>query len=247
MDVRLEKKVIVITGSSRGLGKEMVIRLAEEGANVVINYCKHEDCAMELYNKIKKVNLNCMVVQADVTKEKDVQKMYDMVMREYSKIDVLINNAGKCDDNYLPFLNYSQWNDVITTNLDGIYWCTRVFSKKMIECRQGKIINIASLKGQIGSEGQCNYSASKAGVIGFTKSIAKELGRFGVSVNALCPGFVLTDLNRENISKMEMAQKMSIIKKNSSLEDLLAFVTILCSDVLNGISGQIFNLDSRIN
>ncbi|MCI8962302.1 MAG: SDR family NAD(P)-dependent oxidoreductase [Eubacterium sp.] len=246
MNICLEKKVIVITGSSRGLGKELVIHFAKEGANVVINYCKQKECALELYAKVREINSNCLVVQADVTKEKDVQELYKKVIGKYNKIDVLINNAGKCSDNYIPFMDFNQWNDVITTNLNSIYWCCRAFTKKMIACGGGKIINIASLKGQLGSEGQCNYSASKAGVIGLTKSLAKELGYFGISVNAVCPGFVVTDLNRENSDKAEIAEKMSVLKNNRSLEDLLAFLTILSSDSLAGISGQVFNLDSRI-
>lgn len=247
MDVSLAGKVVVVTGSSRGLGREMVIRLSKEEASVVINYCKNKEHAMELYDQVSQYNPNCIVVQADVTKETDVQNLYRQVMKRFGKIDVLINNAGKCDDNYVQFMSLEQWNDVMTTNLTSIYLCSRVFSRKMIANGKGKIINIASLKGQLGSEGQCNYATSKAGVIGLTKSLAKEMGTYGISVNAICPGFIVTDLNRMNSNKAEIAERMSILRDKRSLEDFLSFVMMLSSDELIGVSGQVFNLDSRIN
>lgn len=247
MNVSLKDKVIVVTGSSRGLGREMVVRFAKEGASVIINYYKNKKCALDLYSKIKMYSSNCIVVQADVTREDDVQKLYRTVIDEFGKIDVLINNAGKCDDNYVQFMSLEQWNEVLTTNLTSIYLCSRVFSKKMIASGKGKIINIASLKGQLGSEGQCNYAASKAGVIGLTKSLAKEMGELGISVNAVCPGFIVTDLNRMNSNKAEIAERMSILRDKRSLEDFLSFIVMLSSDELAGISGQVFNLDSRIN
>ncbi len=247
MNVNLKDKVVVVTGSSRGLGREMVVRFAKEGASVVINYCRNQKCAIELRECIRQYNCNCIVVQADVTRERDVQKLYKQVMKKFGKIDVLINNAGKCDDNYVQFMSLEQWNEVLTTNLTSIYLCSRIFSKKMIANGRGKIINIASLKGQLGSEGQCNYAASKAGVIGLTKSLAKEIGEFGISVNAICPGFIVTDLNRTNSNKAEIAERMSILRDKRSLEDFLSFVIMLSSDELVGISGQVFNLDSRIN
>lgn len=247
MNISLKGKVVVVTGSSRGLGCEMVLRFAREGASVVINYCKNREYAVELYKRISQCGSDCMVVQADVTKESDVQKLYREVLNKFGKVDVLVNNAGKCNDNYIQFMSLEQWNDVLMTNLTSIYLCSRVFSKKMIANGGGKIINIASLKGQLGSEGQCNYSASKAGVIGLTKSLAKEMGGFGISVNAICPGFIVTDLNRMNSNKAEIAERMSILRDKRSLEDFLSFVIMLSSDELLGVSGQVFNLDSRIN
>ena len=247
MNVNLKGKVVLVTGSSRGLGRELFIRFAKEKASVVINYCKNEQVAKELYAQICEYNSNCLLVRADVTKEQEVQNLYRQAMKKFGKIDVLINNAGKCSDNYVQFMNLEQWNEVLVTNLTSVYLCSRAFSKKMIANRNGKIINIASLKGQLGSEGQCNYAASKAGVIGLTKSLAKEMGTYGVSVNAICPGFIVTDLNRMNSNKAEIAEQMSILRDKRSLEDFLSFVMLLSSDELIGISGQVFNLDSRIN
>lgn len=247
MYIDLKGKIIVVTGSSRGLGREMVRLFAKEGASVVINYIKDEASALALEQEIKKENTNYLIVQADVTKEEDVCKLYHATIDRFGKVDVLINNAGKCNDNYVQFMSLEQWNDVITTNLTSMYLCSRIFSKKMISTGGGKIINISSLKGQLGSEGQCNYSASKAGVIGLTKALAKEMGKSGVSVNAICPGFIATDLNRLNENKAKIAERMSIYKEQRSLQDFLTFVLMLSSEHLQGISGQVFNLDSRIN
>lgn len=247
MNIDLRGKVIVVTGSSRGLGKEIVNFFSKEGASVVINYNKDQDSALTLCKELRKDNLNCIAVRADVTKEHEVARLYHSVIDEFGKVDVLINNAGKCNDNYVQFMSLEQWNEVLNTNLTSMYLCSRVFSMKMIANGGGKIINISSLKGQLGSEGQCNYAASKAGVIGLTKSLAKEMGKLGVSVNAICPGFIVTDLNRLSLNKAKIAKKMSILREERSLQDFLSFVLLLSSDHLQGISGQVFNLDSRIN
>lgn len=246
MNVNLFKKVVVITGSSRGLGREMVRFFAKEGAYVVINYKNDEKSAKELFDEIRLIT-SCIMIKADVSREDDVLSFYHSVIKEFGRVDILINNAGKCSDNYLSFMNLKQWNDVLKTNLTSMYLCSRIFSKNMIANGGGKIINISSLKGQLGSEGQCNYAASKAGVIGLTKSLAKELGKLGVSVNALCPGFIVTDLNRLNPYKAKIAEKMSILKEQRSLDDFLSFILLLSSDCVKGVSGQVFNIDSRIN
>lgn len=246
MNISLEDKVIVITGSSRGLGKEMAICFAKEGATLAINYKKNRREAENAYEEIREYNSKAILVQADVTKQDDVKRLYYSAMNKFGKVDVLINNAGKCSDNYLHFMNQEQWKGVIETNLFGTYICSRFFLKAMLRKRSGKIINIASLKGQLGSEGQCNYSASKAGVIGFTKSLAKEVGKFGISVNAVCPGFIPTDLNLDNNIKKKYADEMSVLKHDRSLQELLSFMVWFVSDEIKEISGQVINLDSRI-
>lgn len=248
MNIDLNERVVVITGSSRGLGKNMARKFASEGARVVINYHKNEKDAKNLLSEIqdKFNNMSCVAFRADVTNEKDVLSLYHFVMEKYGRVDVLINNAGKISDNYLHFMSNEQWNDVISTNLTSAYLCSRIFSKNMIYNKSGKIINISSLKGQRGSEGQCNYAASKAGLIGFTKSLAKEIGPFGISVNAVCPGFIVTDLNRDNLLKSEIASNMSVLNTCNSLEDFLDFMVVMSSSYFTGISGQVFNLDSRI-
>jgi 3-oxoacyl-[acyl-carrier protein] reductase len=246
MIVDVTEKVIVVTGSSRGIGKELITSFAKEGAKVVINYLSSADSAKQLYNEIILYNPNCVLIQADITKQDDVNRFYHETINSFGKVDVLINNAGICDDNPIQLMPEEQWQRVIDVNLTGAYLCSRAFSKSMVQQKSGKIINIASLKGQIGCEGQVNYSASKAGLIGFTKALARELGRFNIAVNAICPGFVATDLNRHIPTKSKKAESDSLLSINSCLSDLINFTLLLSSDSWKGISGRIFNLDSRL-
>ena len=235
MNINLNNKVIVVTGGSRGLGNIMTRNLA---ANRI--------AAENLLNDIKKENDKCTIIQADVTKEHEVKKLYEKVIDIYGRVDILINNAGTCSDNFIQFMSLEQWDNVIKSNLYSMFLCCRLFSKSMIKNGGGKIINIASLKGQLGSEGQCNYSASKAGVIGLTKSLAREFGKYNISVNAICPGFAVTDMNVNNKNKVQFALDMSAMDTKNSLSDLSNFITFFCSDYIKGISGRVFNLDSRI-
>lgn len=246
MIVDVSNKVVVITGSSRGIGKEVTMRFAQEQAKVVINYLNSYKEALDLYEEIHEFNKDVILVKADVTKQNDVKILCYETIKAFGRVDVLINNAGMCSDNLIPLMTEEQWKQVIDVNLNSLFLCCRVFAKEMIKKHQGKIINIASIKGQLGSEGQTNYSASKAGVIGFTKALAKELGVFNISANAVCPGFVVTDLNRNNHKKREIAEEMSALEVGSSLEDLLSFLIYLSSQKMNSVSGRVFNIDSRI-
>ncbi|MEZ3425859.1 MAG: SDR family NAD(P)-dependent oxidoreductase [Lachnospiraceae bacterium] len=246
MSFGLEDKVIVITGASRGLGRALAIGFAKEGAKVVINYCKNKKCAEKLMQVIQAYNDKCMKVYADVTVDADIKKMYQQVIKKYGKIDVLINNAGTNNDDYTNLMSEMQWNDVIKTNLTSVFLCCRYFTKSMIRMKSGRIINVASLKGQLGSEGQANYAASKAGIIGYSKSLAKELGKEGISVNVVCPGYIKTDLNSTNLNKKRIAEEMSAMSIEHGLEDFVNFILFLSSENLRGVSGQVFNIDSRI-
>ena len=246
MNINLENKVVIITGSSRGIGKDMAIHFAKEGAKVVINYCKSDIEAKLLYKKIVAFNKNVIIVKADISKEPEVVKLCKKVHDSFGQIDVLINNAGICEDDYLFYLNLEKWNRVISTNLTGTYLCCRIIGHYMMKNGYGKIINISSLKGQRGSEGQANYAASKAGMIGFTKSIAREFGDYNVAVNVVCPGYIKTDLNRFDFTKANIARQMSTLEIEQSRNDLLNFVLYMSSECMQGISGQVFNLDSRI-
>lgn len=246
MNYNLRDKVVVITGASRGLGRELALAFAKENANVVINYLKSEEKARDLLNDISAYNLNCSIFNADVTNPKEVDKMFRFVMNTYGRIDILINNAGVISDHFVNIMSINQWNTVINTNLTGVFLCSRCFSKNMIVNKRGKILNIASIKGQLGSEGQSNYSASKAGVIALTKSLAKELGEIGIGVNAVCPGFIATDLNFQSEKKRKIAERMSVLGLEYGLNDFVNFVLFLASDYIRGVSGQIYNIDSRI-
>ena len=246
MIVDISNKVVVITGSSKGIGSELAKAFAKENAKVVINYCHSEILAEKLFEEIKAKSLECLLIKADVTKPEDVSTMYHKTIKAFGRVDVLINNAGLCEDNLIQMMPLEQWQRIIDVKLTGTFLCSREFSKIMIQQRSGKIINIASLKGLEGSAGQVNYSASKAGVIGFTSALAKELGQYNISVNAVCPGFVVTDLNRHNGEKKIIAEKRSILPIKYTLADLMNYIVFISSDNIMGISGRVFNLDSRL-
>ena len=211
MRIDVSKKVIVITGASKGIGASLAWKFAKEQAYVVINYFHSESQAIELYKKICQFNSNCILVKADVTKPEEVRTLYKRTINRYGKIDTLINNTGICDDNLVQLMTIKQWNRVINTNLNGTFLCSREFSKTMIRQKQGKIINIASLKGQEGCIGQANYASSKAGIIALTKTMAKELGKYNIAVNAFCPGFIITDLNKDNKIKIIKSKQTNVL------------------------------------
>ena len=246
MNIDLQNKVIVITGSSKGIGHYLAKKFAEENAKVIINYCKSEKSAYNLHNELIINNKKSIVIKADITKVENVNKLYEETIATFGKVDVLINNAGICADNCLQSMTEKQWDNVINTNLKGTFLCCKIFSKNMINQGYGKIFNIASLKGQVGYENQVNYSASKAGVIGMTKALAKELGKYNIAVNAICPGFITTDLNKNDQYKQEVAVANSLLSIKYSLADLTHFLIYASSDMFMGISGRIFNLDSRL-
>ena len=246
MDLKLEGKVIVITGSSRGIGRELIKQFAKEKSKIVINYFHSEHEAEELYKEILSINPHCIKVKADVTKMEEVLLLKNESISAFGKVDVLINNAGICADNNIGMLDEKQWNRVLDVNLTGVYLCCKVFSQTMANQKYGKIINISSLKGQEGCVGQSNYSVSKAGIIALSKTLAKELGLFNISVNAICPGFIVTDLNRHRIDKKAIAESRSLLSIENNLQDLVNFILYASSDKMVGVSGQVFNIDSRI-
>ncbi len=246
MFVDISDKVIVVTGSSRGIGKSLAQAFAQEHAKVVINYCHSEGPADELYNQIIRYNENCIKVKADITKQEDVVRLYQETQARFGRVDVLINNAGICDDNLIWNMEQENWKKVIDVNLTGPYLCSRVFAEAMIQQKEGTILNIASIKGFEGCAKQVNYSASKAGLIGLTKALAKELGQFNIAVNAICPGFILTDLNCKNEEKKRIAEQRCLLENGHALNDLINFCILFISNRIQGVSGRVFTLDSRI-
>ena len=246
MNIDVSGKVVLVTGASRGIGARIAYALAKEGAYVVINYNNSKEKAQAMLKEIEEFNQNCICLQGDVTIQDDVRRMKKVILERYHRIDVLINNAGITNDGLCSMMSYEQWKSVIDVNMTGVYLCTRYFGKVMVQQKYGQIINIASIKGQVGSEGQCNYSASKAGIIGFTKAVAKEYGPFNISVNALCPGYIKTELNKNNLRKNVIAREMSTLPIDGCMEDLLNFIVFMISDRVTCVSGRVFNLDSRI-
>lgn len=241
MLISLKQKVVLITGATGGIGKEITKLFSEEGAQIVIHYYHQRKEALALSEElIQKGGVN-IALQADLSQKKDVDYLIEESVKHFGHIDILINNAGIRNDNFLIFMSENQWDQVMDVNLKSVFLCSKGVGKYMIKRKRGKIINIASLMGQIGNMGQCNYCAAKAGVIALTKTLAREFGAYGISVNAICPDRICTNMVDEADTKHN-----AVLNIQTGLKDLLHFLLLLCSDEINGISGQVFNLDSRI-
>ena len=237
-------KVALVTGGSGGIGSAIAIKLSEKGFNIAITYLSNEKAAKEVVEEVEKNNVKALAIKADVSKEKDVEKIMEIINNEFKTIDVLVNNAGITRDNLLLRMKTEDWDKVIDTNLRSVYLCTKAVVRNMMKKKYGKIINITSVVGISGNAGQSNYSASKAGVIGFTKSVAKELGSRGINVNAVAPGFIDTDMTSvlsEDI-KDEMLKSIPLnrIGKPQDIANLVAF---LSSDEADYITGQVIHVD----
>ena len=189
-----EKKVVLITGGARGIGRKVAEVYAKNGYDVVINYVSDKTDVEGIKKEIEKRGVKCTLVKADVSKAEEVEKMVEQAIQEFGKIDVLVNNAGITRDCLLMRMSEEEFDKVIEINLKGTYLVTKQVTKYMMKKRQGSIINLASVVGVVGNSGQCNYSASKAGIIGFTKSVAKELASRNIRANAVAPGFIATDM-----------------------------------------------------
>lgn len=240
----LSGKVALVTGGSRGIGREIAIELAKHGASVAISYVNNEEKAVEVVKEIQKFSVKGMCIKADVSKEEEVKKLVDAIKDELGTIDILVNNAGINRDTLLIRMNTQEWDQVIDTNLKGTYLCTRLVAKDMIKKRYGKIINIASVAGVAGNYGQANYSASKAGVIGFTKAVAKELASRGINVNAVAPGLIETDMTQALKEEVKETLIKSVpMGRLGSPKDVANLVVFLASDKSDYITGQTINID----
>jgi len=194
MAKRLDGQTAIVTGAGRGIGRAIARELAATGANIVINYVTSADAANELANEIREIGLQALIVQADVTDYDQVTEMIKQTMDTFGKIDILVNNAGITRDKTLKNMTKQHWDDVIHVNLSGLFNCTQQVLPFMLERKSGRIVNISSFVALAGNIGQSNYATTKAGIIGFTKSVALEVSRHGITVNAVCPGFTETDM-----------------------------------------------------
>ncbi len=192
--MKLKDRTALVTGGSRGIGRAIALSLAEEGADVAINYVASESAAADVAEQIRKMGRRALLARADVADYPDTFRMAQDVLREFGHLDILVNNAGINSDKTFVKMDHAAWRKVLAINLDGVFNCTKVFLDQMLTQSFGRVVNITSVIGQIGNFGQANYAASKAGVAAFTKSLAKELAAKGITVNAVAPGFVETDM-----------------------------------------------------
>ncbi len=239
----LQGKVAIVTGGSRGIGRATALALAVQGANVVVNYASSSTAADQVVAEITEAGGSAIALQADVSKTDQVDALFDKVMETWGRIDVLVNNAGITRDTLLLRMKPEDWQAVIDLNLTGVFLCTRVASKIMLKQKSGRIINITSVAGQMGNPGQANYSAAKAGVIGFTKTVAKELASRGVTVNAVAPGFIATDMTKD-LKNTEEILKFIPLGRYGEAEEVAGMIRFLAADPAAAyITGQVFNVD----
>ena len=239
-------KVALVTGASRGIGKSIALSLGRLGAEVIVNYSSSDTSAEEVAKSINDKGGSSYKLKFDVSDEESVSTAINQIIRDSGKIDILINNAGITRDGLLMRMKESQWDEVLNTNLKGVFLCTKNVSKFMMKERSGKIVNITSIVGLIGNPGQANYAASKAGVIGFTKTCAKEFASRGIKVNAIAPGFIETEMT-ENLRTDDLL-KMIPLGKLGSADQIASLVNFLVSsDASEYITGQTISIDGGMN
>lgn len=242
--MNLTGKVALVTGASRGIGQATAIELAKAGADVVVNFIGNEAVAQETVEKIEALGRKAIKIKANVGDADDVQAMVDEAIATFGHIDILVNNAGITRDGLLIRMKDSDWDEVLNINLKGVYLVTKTVAKLMVKQRAGRIINMTSVSGVTGNVGQANYAAAKAGVIGFTKTCAKELAARGITVNAVAPGFIetaMTDVLPEKI-KEGIAATVPFGRMGQP-EEIASVVTFLASDFASYITGQVLNVD----
>ena len=240
--LRLRDRVAIVTGASRGIGRATALALAVEGAKVVVNYASSSQAAEAVVAEIQQMGSEAIALQADVGKADQVDALFSTVMEKWGQIDVLVNNAGITRDGLMLRMKLEDWQSVVDLNLTGVFLCTKAASKIMLKQRSGRIINLTSVVGEMGNAGQVNYSAAKAGVIGLTKATAKELASRGITVNAVAPGFIATDMTAD--LKGDEILKAIPLGRYGQPEEVAGLIRFLAADAAAAyITGQIINVD----
>ena len=240
----LKGKLAVITGASRGIGKCIATKFAKEGANVVINYRNNEEEALKVKQELEDLGSQVLVVKADVSELEQAENLIKEAKKEFGRVDILVNNAGITKDNLIIRMKEEDFDSVIKTNLKGAFNCLKAVTPIMLKQKYGKIVNMASVVGVVGNPGQVNYCASKAGLIGMTKSLAKEIGSRNITVNAIAPGFIDTDMTKilSDDQKKKILSQIPL-NKFGNVEDIANVALFLGSENSNYITGQVIHVD----
>lgn len=242
--IDLTGKVALVTGGSRGIGRAIVEKLAGQGASIVVNYNASRDAADEVVEGIRANGGQAIAIQGDVRDPEAAKRLVKGALDEFGRLDILVNNAGTTRDNLLALMKEADWDLVLDTNLKGAYNVTKVAIRPMMKQRSGRIISITSVAGVAGNPGQANYSAAKAGLIGFTKSVAKEMGPRNITANAVAPGYVPTDLTADLPEHLiQQAVELTPLGRLGTVEDVANVVAFLASDEACYITGQVLRVD----
>jgi 3-oxoacyl-[acyl-carrier protein] reductase len=244
-EMKLEGRVAIVTGASRGIGKAIAVALGEAGAKVVINYNKSADEANAVVEAIKSAGGDALAIQADVSQAADATRLVDETVKAYGKLEILVNNAGITRDTLIMRMSEADWDAVLDTNLKSAYLITKAATRHLLKAKSaGRVVNITSISGQAGSGGQANYSAAKAGLIGFTKALAREIASRGVTVNAVAPGFIETDMTAVLADEFKQKALAQIpLERMGKPEDVAQAVVFLASDAAGYITGQVLAVD----
>ena len=243
----LAEKVAIVTGAGRGIGKSVALTLAAQGAKVVVNYSRSADAAQEVVNAITGIGGEAIAVQADVSDAAQVDALVAQTKERFGRVDILVNNAGITRDKLILRMSEEDWDSVLDTNLKGAFLCCKAVAPIFVKQRAGIIVNVGSVNGRVGAPGQSNYSASKAGLIGLTKSLAKELGGRSVRINAVAPGFIETEMTdglKDDFK--ETVIKQIPLARLGSAEDVAGVVVFLCSDAAAYIQGEVITVDGGL-
>jgi 3-oxoacyl-[acyl-carrier protein] reductase len=237
-------KIALITGGSRGIGRAVALRLAQDGVGVVINYVSSEAAAQEVAEQIQGAGGRASILQADVSSAPEAEKMVDRVIADFDRLDILVNNAGVTRDSLLLRMSEEAWDTVLNTNLKGAYACTKAALRHMMRRRYGRIINVSSVSGLMGNAGQANYSASKAGIIGLTRAIAREVASRNITVNAVAPGYIETDI-WSGVPELARSELLKLIPlgRPGMPEEVAEVIAFLASDAASYVTGQTLAVD----